>query len=435
MGLITEDFYLSPGSYVLEIQTDIDGYYGITALGAYRGWVTFEKRYVTVRDEEQVNFSINPPENTKAGTYKFPIMVYLIENDSFYSIEDYKLIIEELSEAKITNLKVNKDSFSPGDKIEVTATVENTGTSYLEELRLYIKMEGMGYEDEREGVFSLDIDEQKSFEENFDTSLHPDPGSYRITTTLSRFGKKMDSKKRLLEIERIGKIEKVHDKSWKILQESGSFRLKNVGNVEKTERIEMEVTKPWDWFVFFSEMPLIRDGNTRVVYIWDVTLKPEESKIINYEIHYWPFVIIALVLIYGLYLAMKQMRKPSLRKHSIKTKILEDDKREVMVALEVKTGAKEMKDVVVEDRIPSIAHIIKDFKTIKPNITQNERETTLKWKLKDLGKYENIIVTYRFRTLVGTVGYLKLPKAVLKAKINKVKTEYSSNSLKVKEEK
>ncbi|MCK4635191.1 MAG: hypothetical protein KAT37_04955, partial [Candidatus Aenigmarchaeota archaeon] len=143
MNLITEDFYLSPGSYVLQIQTEKDGTYGMTALGSYRSWVNFENNYIAIRNGyKEVNFSINPPDRIKAGIYKFPIMIYLIENDSIYSIEDYRLLIEDKTEVKITELKVNKDTFSPGDKIEVTGTVKNTGTSDLEELRLYIKLEG-----------------------------------------------------------------------------------------------------------------------------------------------------------------------------------------------------------------------------------------------------------------------------------------------------
>ncbi len=435
MNLITEDFYLSPGSYVLQIQTEKDGTYGMTALGSYRSWVNFENNYIAIRNGyKEVNFSINPPDRIKAGIYKFPIMIYLIENDSIYSIEDYRLLIEDKTEVKITELKVNKDTFSPGDKIEVTGTVKNTGTSDLEELRLYIKLEGDRYEDMKEKLFSLNIDEEKGFEEIFDTSLHPDPGTYKISLTLMKFSQKMDSRKRVVEIERIGKIEKVHDSSWKLIQESGSFYMKNVGNVEKTEKIEMEVTKPWDWFAFFSEMPEIIDMDTKVVFVWEVTLDRGESKTINYNIHYWPFIILTIVAIYGLYLALRQIKKPSLRKHSIQTKILEDEKREVMVALEVKSGGKKMNDVVVEDRIPFVAQLIKDFKTIKPSIKQTDEGTIVKWKLNNLGKRENIILTYKFRTLVGTVGYFKLPKAVLKARINKVKQEYFSNSLKIKEE-
>jgi len=244
----------------------------------------------------------------------------------------------------------------------------------------------------------------------------------------------MDSKKRIVEIERVGKIDKTHDKSWNLLQESGKFYLNNIGNVEKTEIIEMEITKPWDWFMFFSEMPEIIDSKTMVVYSWEITLEPGESKTINYNIHYWPFIIITIIIIYSIHIILKQIKKPTIKKHSIQTKILEDDKREVMVAVEIKSGAKHMKEVVVEDRIPPIAHLIKDFKTLKPIIKNDDNGIILKWKIKDLGKNENIRPTYKFRTSIGTVGYMKRPKAMFRARINKVKMEYFSNSLKINEE-
>ncbi|UCG95535.1 MAG: hypothetical protein JSV92_00595 [archaeon] len=434
VNVIAEDFYLSPGSYLMQIWVDEYGDYGLSSLGPHRGWVVFERNYFSVSGEIEINFSITPPENTKAGTYRFPIMVYSIEDDSIYSIKEYRLLIEEKTEARIKNLEINKDSFSPGDKIEVEGVVANTGTSDLEELKLTIELEGPGYEKVEEKKFSLYVTEEKEFEHAFETSMYNDPGAYEVSLTLTKFGQKMDSKKKIIEIEEVGKIEKDLETSWRLVQESGTFHLKNVGNVRKTERIEMKLTKPWDWFAFFSEMPEIIDQGTEMAYVWEVTLDRGETKTINYDIHYWPFVIVAIFIIYGLYLVLRQVKKPTIRKHALQTKVLEDDKREVMVALEVKSGGKKMKDVVVEDKIPTVAHLIKDFKTIKPKIRKTNEGIVLRWNLKNLSKRENIILTYRFGTLIGAVGYFRLPRAVLKAKINNVLTEYFSNSLKIKEE-
>jgi hypothetical protein len=434
VSVIAEDFYLSPGSYLMQIRVDEYGNYGLSALGPHRGWVVFENNYFSIEGEREINFSITPPEYTKAGTYRFPIMVYSLEDDSIYSIKEYRLLIEDKTEAKITELNLNKDSFFPGEQIRIGVNVANKGTSDLEEIKLEILLKGPGYEKVVEKKLSLYVKEEKDFEQTFETSMHNDPGTYEISLTLTKFGQKMDSKKKIIEIERVGKIEKFHETSWKLVQESGTFYLKNVGNIKKTEIIEMKLTKPWDWFVFFSEMPEIIDQGTEMAYVWEVTLDRGETKVISYDIHYWPFVIVAIVIIYGLYLVLRQVKKPTIRKHSLQTRVLEDDKREVMVALEVKSGGKKMKDVVVEDKIPTVAHLIKDFKTIKPKIKKSDDGIVLRWNLKNLGKRENIILTYRFGTLIGAVGYFRLPKAVLKAKINNVLTEYFSNSLKIKEE-
>lgn len=432
-NIITDDFYLAPGSYMLEIQTDDYDYYGITALGSYRSWVFLKETNFLVPGEKEVNFTISPPEKAKAGTYDFPIMVYSMKNESKFYIKDYTLIIEDITETKIMELVVNKDNFMPGEVIKVNATVKNAGTSDIEELKLYIKLKSGEFEVEREKLFSLSVGEEKVISQSFDTSLHPNPGNYEIILTLMKSSQKMDSKKRLVEIERVEKIEETRETSWKLIQESGTFHLKNVGNVQSTKRIEMEVVKPWDWFAFFSETPQIIDSGGKVVYVWQVTLNRGESKTINYEIHYWPFAIIIFVLLYGFYFAMRHVKRPSIKKHSIQTRVIEDDKREVMVAIEIKSGGKKMKEVVVEDRIPSIAHLIADFKTIKPVIRQDDRGTILRWRLKDLEKRENIILTYKFRTMVGTVDHFRLPKAVIKAKVNGITNEYLSNSMIIRE--
>lgn len=434
MSVTADNFYLSPGTYRLQIQGDEKGDYGITALGPYRSWVVFERNYLYIVGEEELNFSINPPEHTKAGTYRFPIMVYLIEDDLVFSISEYILLIEDQTEIRIKDLKVNKDTFSPGDKIEIEGTVANTGTSDMEELTMTLSITGPGYEKTEEKKFSLYVTEERTFKQTLETSLINDPGTYEVKMQITRFGKEMDSKKKIIEIEEVGKIDKDHKTQWKLIQESGIFELKNVGNTKKTERIEMELTKPWDWFAFFSEMPQIIDRGNKMTYVWEVTLDRGETKTIRYDIHYWPFAIVTIFVIYGLYLVMTQIKKPTIRKHSLQTKILEDDKREVLVALEVKTGGKKMKDVMVEDKVPAMANLIKDFKTKKPKIRKSDTGIILKWNLKNLGRRENIILTYKFRTLIGTEGYFRLPKAVLKAKVNKTMMEYFSNSLKVKEE-
>ncbi len=435
VDLKTDNLYLSPGSYLLQIEGEEGEDYGVTSIGPYRSWVLFENDYVSTKNGKgEVNFSIYLPEKAKAGSYKFPILVYKMSNSSVYSIENYKLIIEEKTEAKIMDLEINKDSFSPGDKIKINTTLKNTGTSDLEELNLLIEYQGPDFYEKEEKTFSLYVEEEKSFDEDFETSINQNPGEYKILTTMSKFGKKLDSKTRIFEIQEIGKIKKTHESSWRVLQESGEFRLENTGNIEKEEEIQMEITKPWDWFIFFSEMPVIKDEGTKMSYSWKMSLKPGESKNISYNIHYWPFVIIAIVLIYGIYLASKQIRKPNIKKHSIETKVLDDDRKEIMVAIEIKTCGKKMKDVVIKDRIPPMGNVIKKyFKTIKPTVSKQDNGTILRWKIKNLEKNENIILTYKFRTSIGTTDYIKLPKAVLSAKINKVYTEYFSNSLKIKE--
>lgn len=430
--LNTDNLFLTPGTYTLKIETNRTDTYGLTALGPYRSWVVFSTPYVTVRNYGEVNFSITPPEGTKAGKYRFPILIYSLSNESFYIKKTYELIIEEFPEATIS-ITTNKVSCYPGEKVIANIKVKNSGTVDFDELKLIIKFSGGGYEKTAEKIFSLNMGEERNFTETFETSFSMVPGTYLIEATLIKFGERLDYKKRYIELETVNKIEKNHTSSWNGIQESGKFYLKNVGNVERTEKISMEVSKPWDWFVYFSEEPQIKSVGGKTLYTWSVTLKPGEEKTIYYEIHYYPFIVIVFLLLFAGYVLLRQIKKPVIRKYSIQTKVLEDDRREVMVALEVKSGCKKMKDVVVEDTLPPIAQLIKDFKTRKPKILKTDRGVKLKWNLGDLSKNENIILTYRFKTMIGSLDYIRLPKAVLKAKIKNMRHEYKSNSLKIKD--
>jgi len=105
-----------------------------------------------------------------------------------------------------------------------------------------------------------------------------------------------------------------------------------------------------------------------------------------------------------------------------------------MVSLEIKNIGENLKEVIIDDFIPPVAKLVKDFETVKPKITKNSAGVTkVTWNLKDLDKHENRILTYKIETLIGTLDYIKLPKATLKAKIGEREIKTTSSSLKIEE--
>ena len=92
-----------------------------------------------------------------------------------------------------------------------------------------------------------------------------------------------------------------------------------------------------------------------------------------------------------------------------------------------------MENVTIEDLIPPVAKLIKDFKTMKPQIKKTNDGTKIVWNLKELQPFEERILTYKMETLIGTLDYLKLPKAKMSGIVKNREITATSNHLKIEE--
>jgi len=439
INIEADKIYLTPGNFIVKITNDLGKKetFGISVMGPYRNWVYFDKSYITLYPgkSETISFNINFPEKTKSGIYTFPIFVYSLTDPKTNVEKNIFVFIEEKYKAAIEDIKTNKDSFSPNDIIKSTESVVNLGTRDFQELKLHYEIthdnEVVYKKDEK---FSLEMGMKKTFEQEFKTDNTMSPGEYIITAYLMRGDDVLSKESKKISLETVEKVEKEYKSTWTPIGEFGKILITNVGNVKKTENIELKIKKPWDVFLTSSITPSKEDAGDYVVLLWPITLDVNESRVISYQIHYWPLILLAGLIIYGGYLTFKITRTPKVRKSAINIKALEDDKKEVMVAIEIKNVGEKLKDVVIEDVIPSIARLIKDFKTKKPIIKKTKDGTKLIWKLGRLEKHEDIILTYKFETLIGTLDYIRLPRVKLIGKTKDRTISVNSNELRIKEE-
>lgn len=430
--------YLAPGNFTLKITNNLEknDIFGVTVLGSYRSWVYFDKDYVALYPgkSEIINFNVEPPEKIGAGVYSIPIFIYSLSDENINVQKEIKILIEENYNAEFKSIEINKKLFNPGDTVKTTEKVVNTGTEDFKEINIYYELtRGEKVLNSSEKSFSLGVGEEKLFDQTFNIKNKMPPGDYKIKLYLMKKDRILDKKTIDFSIKEVSKIEKQIDSSWTPIGEFGTINVKNIGNVKKTEKITMEIKKPWDIFLTSSRKSTKEYNDEFVTFIWPVTLEVGKSTQINYQIHYWPLIIVFILVVYAGYWTFKTFRRPKIKKDAVNIKELEDNKKEIMVSLEIKNIGEKLTDVLIEDIIPPVAKLIRDFKTIKPKIKKTGEGTKVIWKLKELDKYEDRILTYKMETLIGTLDYLKLPKAKLKANIGKRKIQASSKPLKIEE--
>lgn len=243
-----------------------------------------------------------------------------------------------------------------------------------------------------------------------------------------------------------------------------TFTIQNYGGIEEKKEIKKSFFKYTDTVIFNN------NGNARKSYVYNVPtsflkniftstdpiggvyekkgdqpiikfvllLEPGEQKTVivikNYRPLVWTFLIIlVLILLYQYYKSPVVLTKTS---KVITTQ--EGGASEIKVVVTVRNrGPKPMQDVLIMDKIPNIAQIIREFDvgTLQPtHILKNEQKGTLiKWTLDRLEKFEERLISYRIKTRLAVLGTMQLPPAVAKYRTVQGKEKIVTSKVKFEE--
>lgn len=400
----------------------------------YRSWASIPKPYIELNPGEtkEVKIYINAPEEVKSGEYYLPVLTYSLTNTSIRTNKTLCLSILRKYDAKIISSRIT-EKVKPGAKGSIFLEIENIGTKDFDNLTLKANLRRIGeLLKEKEETFSLEDDVRTKKEISFEIGKYQEPGKYTITVDLEGAGKYFGSVTKefeVLEIENIKK-EKVSEKT--LFSENRKVVVENKGNTAFEGNIKVSVSKPWNLLVSTKGNPVSSDSKNQVIYSWYITLDPNSSKTIKYQINYWPLYLIFLIVIVVLGKVYFIWRSPYIDKRILQKGGAEEEKAEFTLAIEIvnRTGSK-LKDTVVRDFVPGVAEVVKKFKSIKPKLNKKEGGTELVWRFKELEPGDERLLTYKIKTVVGTIDHFKLPKASLKTKTKDGK-KYKKYSREVK---
>lgn len=186
----------------------------------------------------------------------------------------------------------------------------------------------------------------------------------------------------------------------------------NAGNVQESVEIKIEKNFISRLFTSFNIEPTITSRNkTKIEYTWIKTkLQPTESITVKAKTNYFlPFLIIIAIILaiigYSRFSETKLEIKKSVS--PIKTKGGEFALR---VTLNLK-ARKEIANVTLIDKVPTIVKIYKKFSGVKPDKIDAESRR-IHWHLGSLEAGEERIVNYIIYSKVGIVGKFSLPRAL-----------------------
>ena len=310
--------------------------------------------------------------------------------------------------AKIKELEINKREILPGEKLIITANILNYKKSeenYL--LKLFIKKGRTIYFEDKKIITLTPYSSYRYLKELQISNLEP-PGMYNVTLYLYHDSKLIDSNSTFFKIPSIKKVEKIKDVKHGIMSVNVKIKVINVGNdvvnytlVEKYPGIALA-------FMKFKIPPIIEEDVLTKIK-WSFSLKPNESKEIEYEIVVWPYVLafsiggVLAIFALGFYFT------PFIKK----SKRIEENRIKIAIAVK-NTSRKPIKDVVVKDFVPAIYKIEKRFETAKPLIRKVKDGYELIWRIEKMMPGEERIFSYTLISPVEIIGRPKLTKAKMR---------------------
>lgn len=183
---------------------------------------------------------------------------------------------------------------------------------------------------------------------------------------------------------------------------------KNEGNIPKLATIDVVKSRLERAFSTFNIQPTEEKPSlTTTTLTWQRELEPGESFTIEITTDYTLFVVILAILIIAivsLYLAKRP--RVVVKKKAIKVKT-KGGEFALKIIVFVKNISKEIKDVVMIDRLPHVTKLYEKFTTNPDKIEHNK----LEWKFGSLIPGEERVVSYIIYSKVIPVGSVEIPRA------------------------
>lgn len=387
----------------------------ITALGAQRSWVILGNTKLVLNPGESGIFELSAaaPSNAHAGFYNIPVIIYSEENDAVREETTICLIVKRVDQIAIKGIAFADDSLSPGELLKFSIVTENVGTEPFKNVDVDIEVSGpqaLTFADDR---VTLLRGESKVITRELHIDNLVKTGHYSVRVTLIKDGDILDVAEQPFTIESVRMVDRNERENDLVLLFSSTTTLSNTGNVETVEIVAVSVPKPFNAFVS-APGAIQTSADKAVIYTWAVPLEPGEATTVSYTVHYWPFLVILIVLLYAAYQFYVTSKRPIINKRMLSSKKLKDDIQEFAIAIEVKnTTPVTLKNVTVRDFVPAVARVYKDFKVQPERAKFVEVGTELVWKFKEMKPAEARVVHYRISTVAGTIDNFWLPPAVV----------------------
>jgi hypothetical protein len=388
-------------------------------------WISLGKYFTSLNAGEITNLSlsIEPPRDVQLGTIIFTLIVRSVDYNVSASEEIYFDIVRT-SNVFLTDLKINKQSFKPGETVNIQPTITNIDKKETTDVFLTMKI----LKDNKivqtfEDTLSVVPQTTETLSHNYNLKITNPPGGYEVEAVLkNKLNKILDKDSITFNIETLHKIDEEKKTENSILFSTVTIKILNNGNVVESNLEVTESLPLISKYFFYPEIEPVseEEKENRIVYKWLIhDLKPDEIKAITYQLRFTNVVLISCLLIIVVVWVVWLFFRPTIRKTYMGLLAREN---QISISLHLKNKSRKLlKNVQIVDFVPPLAAVVKKFDTLEPNIKTKTTGTELTWKIKELKPKEERVLTYKIKPVIDIIGKLRLPKAHLIYKTKKGK--------------
>jgi len=369
----------------------------------------------------------------------FLVSVNSITNPEVSLSEDVIIRVVRKTEIYISKLILDKYYLSEqGECIEITTTISNFGLeSGPYRLQTSIKKGPLTIEQFEDYIEKVPAKSTEDVTNRYCFDKYAIATTYYIESNLrTGLNKFVDIRTTSLIINEKPNLVYKKSVTYTPFAQKKTIKVRNEGNIVEENFYVSEAVSDFISKFFYPEQdPVVSEiVDGKVTYKWLIhSLEPGEETEIKFEIRFFSIWFSGLILIILVFFAFTNVYRPKIKKNVTFIGPLKRGK-EISVLLEIRNSTiDEIKNITVNDTIPSIAQIVERFDTIKPAISKAETGTALTWKIKSLQPLEERVLTYRIKPVVDIIGSMRLPSAIMSyLNKRKQKKSISSKSVEIK---
>ncbi len=307
------------------------------------------------------------------------------------------LMPEEIFPVRTNSIKVRLENTNPLNITEINITLKSS---------LFSKSTSVDLEPKSEKVigFSVNLDRLVSPQED-DATLVIRAANATIANITKHYS-----------VVPYGKFSSRTSTEKIFLGERKTITYTNTGNSEQTDEVLIDAGGGFRR-LFTSTEPdaRIKRINNAEYYAIELTLSPDESADVTVKTSYAPILYIIIILIVAgiLYFAF---RTPLIvGKEAKEVDMEEGGIARVSILLKLKNrGTKELKNVKVIEKVPSIAKVqVKESETLKPSKHYNYKDgMVMEYNIGKMEPGEIRFISYHMKTRLAVIGGLRLKPVI-----------------------
>lgn len=414
-----------PAEFDVKVQNDLDRdiLFEAGTFSPKPSWVYVEgSKRLEPGENTSFRITVTPGEYAVDQSYSFTVYARASGQEterfqtSFNVNRDREIILEDL--------ELNRTSYDPGQTLKGEVKVRSITSRVLRDYSIETSYSNKTAVKTSSPILPAGT-RTLSFQLPIDQNSRPQ--THRLNASVILESQTVEQAYQNFSVNQIENIVTNSSRSNNLATITGSVTVENKGNTPINYTVNRTVPSYLTPITGFSMEPTkVENTGTQETYYWTKELQPGEKFSVERQTNYW----MPAVALLGIIAALAGLKK--LRNNVKITKKAEKTGSALKVSIEIENiSDRTFRDVKVEDFIPDIAEVDKNFEMASPTVRKTNSGTKLTWDLENLEPGDQRVLQYTIRPKVEVEGGLTLQEAELKEgdrtlkKTEKFDTEFS----------